>query len=404
MNILQNICRILSGLVFFLSGFLKALDPVGSAIKIEEYLGVFHLQFLEFLSLPAAIILCCTEFVIGIAFLKGMKMRLFSLIALVFISFFTLLTLYSAIFNPVGDCGCFGEAIHLTNWETFFKNVILFGAVLLLFLRRKRFPPIALPLWERIYTLCYSLLIFIIAMCEVIYLPKVDFTPYSAGTDLLDLLENPVEREYRTTFLYTKDGKTGEFTIDNLPDSTWSYLSSETTLVSDGGKRGQITDFVLRDSVGNYLTQELLSRKEPLFFVTVYNSGKIGKGARHRIERMSRILNERGAELYMISGDGGELPLSLPTLYADYRTTLSLNRSNGGLVYIKRGLIVKKWSASDYPFKGIDRILSRDYEEIAANQIIEAQIFLQGTLLVILLLVFIVRYVSKRIYWKGRRL
>lgn len=404
MNILQNICRILSGLIFFLSGFLKALDPVGSAIKIEEYLGAFHLQFLDFLSLPAAIIMCCTEFVIGIAFLKGMKMRLFSLIALVFISFFTLLTLYSAIFDPVEDCGCFGEAIHLTNWESFFKNVILFGAILLLFLRRKRFPPIAPPLWERIYTLCYSLLIFIIAMCEVIYLPKVDFTPFRAGTDLLDLLENPVEKRYRTTFLYTKEGQTREFTIDNLPDSTWSYLSSKTTLVSGGGRRGPITDFVLRDSVGNYLTQELLSREEPLFFVTVHNSGKIGKGARRRIERMGRILNERGAGLYIISGDGGELPLALPTLYADYRETLSLNRSNGGLVYIKRGLIVNKWSASGYPFRGIERILAKDYEEIAANQTIEAQLFLQVTLLAILLLVFILRYVSKRIYLKKKRL
>lgn len=404
MNVLQNICRIIAGIVFLLSGFLKALDPVGGALKIEEYLRAFHLQFFDFVSLPAAIILCCAEFVTGIAFLKGMKMRLFSSLALILISFFTLLTLYSAIFNPVEDCGCFGEAFHLSNWETFFKNIILFAAVLLVYIRRKTFFPIALPLWELVYTLCYTAFIFFITVLAIIYLPKIDFTPYKAGTDLLEVLENPPERVYETVFVYSKEGESREFTIDNLPDSTWSYLSSETKLISGGDEHGQITDFVLKDASENYVAKELLSTDSPIFFIIVHNAGNIGNGECRKIMRLAQIAAENGAELYIISGDGKQLPLDIPMLYTDYKTALSLNRSNGGLVYMKRGLIVNKWSKFDYPFNGIARILSRDYEEIAANQTIEAQLFLQVTLLVILFMVFIVRYVSKRIYWKRKRL
>lgn len=405
MNILQTICRIVAGLVFFLSGFLKAVDPVGGAIKIEEYLRAFHLEFFDFLSLPASIILCCVEFVTGIALLKGMKMRLFSLVALIFISFFSLLTLYSAIFNPVEDCGCFGEAVHLSNWATFFKNVVLFAAILFVYLRRDKFEPIAHPFWETLYTFCYFCLVFTVSLIAVVYLPKVDFTPYRAGTDLLEVLHNPVEREYETIFTYTKEGQSKEFTIDNLPDSTWSYLSSETKLVSGAKERGQITDFVLRDTAGNYVAEAVLSTDTPVFFITVHDSGKIGRRALKRIMRIADTVAANGALPYLLSGDGKPLPAAgLPLLVTDYKTALSMNRSNGGLVYLKRGLIVNKWSAYDYPYSGISRILSRDYEEIAANQTIEAQLFLQVTLLVVLLLVFVVRYVSKRLYWRKKRI
>ena len=405
MNVLQNICRIVAGLVFFLSGFLKAVDPVGGAIKIEEYLRAFHLEFFDFLSLPASIILCCVEFVTGIALLKGMKMRLCSLVALIFISFFSLLTLYSAVFNPVEDCGCFGEAIHLSNWATFLKNVVLLAAILVVYLRRDKFEPIALPLWETLYTICYFFLVFTVALAAVVYLPKVDFTPYRAGTDLLEVLHNPVEREYRTIFTYTKEGESREFTIDNLPDSTWSYLSSETKLVSGAKERGQITDFVLKDTSGNYVAETVLSTDSPLFFITIHDSGKIGRRALKKIIRIADTVASNGGVPYIVSGDGKPLlEAGLPVLVTDYKTALSMNRSNGGLVYLKRGLIVNKWSMSDYPYNGISRILARDYEEIAANQTIEAQLFLQITLLAVLLLVFVVRYVSKRLYWRKKRL
>ncbi|MBQ2133828.1 MAG: DoxX family protein, partial [Bacteroidales bacterium] len=136
MRILRAICRVVFGILFVFSGFIKAIDPIGSALKIKEYFGAMHLAFMDFLSIPGAILLSTTEFIIGVAILKGLRINLFSKLALWFISFFTLLTLWIYLFNPVSDCGCFGEAIHLSNKATFIKNLVLLAAALVIFLQR----------------------------------------------------------------------------------------------------------------------------------------------------------------------------------------------------------------------------------------------------------------------------
>ena len=115
MKLIRAICRFAFGILFVLSGFLKAVDPVGTSLKFKEYFGALHLDFLDFLSIPCGILLTSAEFLVGVAILKGLRIQLFSKIALGFISFFTLLTLWIAIANPVSDCGCFGEALHLST-------------------------------------------------------------------------------------------------------------------------------------------------------------------------------------------------------------------------------------------------------------------------------------------------
>ncbi len=139
MRFLRRLCSFVFGLMFVLSGFLKAIDPVGNALKISEYLDVFHLGFLDHFSRAGAILLSTAEFIVGVALLKGLRIRLFSKIALAFISLFTILTLFVFIYNPVSDCGCFGQAIHLTNGETFVKNLILLALALFVFFQRNNF-------------------------------------------------------------------------------------------------------------------------------------------------------------------------------------------------------------------------------------------------------------------------
>ena len=143
MKIIRAICRFAFGILFVFSGFLKAVDPVGTSLKIKEYFGAFHIDFLDFLATPSGILLTTAEFLVGVAILKGLRIQLFSKIALGFISFFTLLTLWITIANPVSDCGCFGEAIHLSNKATFIKNLVLLAAALVIFFQRNKVIPIA---------------------------------------------------------------------------------------------------------------------------------------------------------------------------------------------------------------------------------------------------------------------
>ncbi|MEF9986533.1 MAG: DoxX family membrane protein [Bacteroidales bacterium] len=138
MHILRAISRVLIGAVFILSGFFKAIDPIGGGLKIKEYLAAFHLGFIDFMDIPFAIMLAVAEFIIGVSILKGLRMKFFAIAVFWFMLFFTMLTLYSAIYNPVKDCGCFGEAVHLTNWQTFYKNIVLILAAWILYLQRNR--------------------------------------------------------------------------------------------------------------------------------------------------------------------------------------------------------------------------------------------------------------------------
>ncbi|HDS07662.1 MAG TPA: DoxX family protein, partial [Bacteroides sp.] len=138
MRFARLISRILLGAVFIFSGFVKAVDPLGSAYKFSDYFHAFGLKFLDGLSLPLGILLPALELALGIMLLLGYRKKIVTWAVTVFMVFFTLLTLVLAVFNPVEDCGCFGDALVLTNWETFFKNVVLMVFVVILFPDRKR--------------------------------------------------------------------------------------------------------------------------------------------------------------------------------------------------------------------------------------------------------------------------
>ena len=148
-KLLMVISRLAFGLLFIFAGFIKGIDPIGTALKIKEYIGVFHLDAIDFLSIPLALALTCLEFLIGVAILKGLRMEFFSKAGLAFISCFTILTMWIAIANPVSDCGCFGEAVHLSNRGTFIKNLFLLAAALIIFIKRKEYHHIARPAVER---------------------------------------------------------------------------------------------------------------------------------------------------------------------------------------------------------------------------------------------------------------
>lgn len=409
MRFLRAICRFTFGILFIFSGFLKGIDPIGNALKIKEYLGAFHLSFMDFLSIPTGILLSAAEFIVGVAILKGLRIQLFSKIALWFISFFTLLTLFIAIFNPVEDCGCFGEALHLSNGATFIKNLFLLAAALVVYLQRKQFHPIASPKVEWGYLAAYGALILVLQGYSLRNLPQIDFGIYKPGTDLVASQQMNQEREYETTFIYTKDGKEESFTLDNLPDSTWTFVDTVSKLKGDATDDKSV-DFSFIDAEGNPVGNEILKDGGPVFFISIYNARALGERATGRIMELADTLNANGLKLYILSANSVEETQKLfsryyslegtgyEILYADYKAIISFNRSSGGLTFVDNGVIVKKWSRGNYPIKSIGEILSRDPEIITAKAQIDERLFAEISLFIILFLIVIIRFFSKIMY------
>lgn len=409
MKVLRAISRFIFGILFILSGFLKAIDPIGSALKIKEYLGAFHLSFIDFVSIPSAIFLSSAEFLVGVAILKGLRIKLFSKIALGFILFFTLLTGIILIFNPVSDCGCFGEAIKLSNWATFIKNIVLLAAALVVYFQREKFKPIASAKVEWGYLVAYALLIVSLQGYSLRNIPQIDFGIYKAGTDLIAKQQQNQEREYQTTFIYSKDGIEESFTLNNLPDSTWTFVDAHSELVG-GEIEDSSVDFSFIDSEGNAVGNEIVSHNGPVFFISVYNARALGKKAVKKIMALADTLHRYNHMLYIISANSIEdterifAPYKAMEgdiyniLYADYKAVISFNRSSGGLTYVNSGVIVDKWARGNYPTDSIDRILAQDPEIITVKTQIREQLFAEIALFVILFFIVIIRFVSKIIY------
>lgn len=410
MRILRGICRFVFGLLFVLSGFLKAIDPIGSALKVKEYLGAFNMEFLDFFATPGAILLSTAEFLVGVAMLKGLRINLFSKIALGFISVFTLLTLFVYLYDPVSDCGCFGQAIHLTNGETFVKNLVLLAAALVVFFQRDKYAPIAKPNAEWYYLAGYTALILGLQIYSLRNMPLIDFGLYKPGTDIAATQSSNQERVYETIFIYEKDGQQENFTLDNLPDSTWNYLDTQTTLVS-GAPEDSSTELSFMDSNGNGVGDEILQQEGPVFVVSIYNAGKLRSKAIEGIMQLADTLFRHNLKLYIVSaspveeteallGEYLNMGLNFELLYADYKAVISFNRSNGGLTYIDSGVVVDKWPRRDYPLEKLGEILQQDPEVITAKTLINERLFAEVSLFVILCFIFIIRFFSKISYTK----
>ena len=220
-----NICRAILAVVFLFSGFVKAVDPMGTQYKIEDYLQAFGMLSIQHSIIPLllSIGIAMLEFIIGAFFLLGIRRVTASLLSLVLMIFYTPLTLYIAIKNPVSDCGCFGDALILTNWETFFKNVILLICAVLVWRYKGLIYRFVGEKFDWLVSL-YSCL-FALAFCSycLYYLPVLDFRPYKIGTNIPEAMSVPPGKhlsELQTVFLMKKGNIEKEFTVDNYPDST----------------------------------------------------------------------------------------------------------------------------------------------------------------------------------------
>jgi hypothetical protein len=357
MRIVVAIARIITGLAFLFSGTVKAIDPLGSAYKFQDYFNAFNIGFLSDLSLPLAVLLCTVEFITGFCILTGIRLRAGINMSMLLMLIFTPLTLVLALTNPVSDCGCFGDAVKLTNWETFFKNVILIIFALILFVYRKKISYKPSP-GRDLAILSVTTLIFILfSFYNLRYLPVIDFLPYKVGVNIAEQMEIPEGAEpdqYETTFIYEKNGVKKEFGLSDYPadDSTWIFVDQKSVLVRKGYEP-PIHDFVITSMEGQDLTGEILADEG---YTILMISTKLGEASEKHVLRgldLGRWCMNNGIGFYVLTASGSdeieEYDFGNRVCSADETTLKTIVRSNPGYMLLRQGVIQGKWSWANLP-------------------------------------------------------
>jgi uncharacterized membrane protein YphA (DoxX/SURF4 family) len=363
MEILRLIARILIGIVFVFSGFVKAIDPLGSTYKFTDYFNAFGMGFMSPIALPLAILLSSAELLMGVSLLLGYRMKVTSWAVILFMSFFTILTFILALTNPVTDCGCFGDALKLTNWQTFGKNIVLMVFVLIIFLGRKKYMDITRPFTEWFVLGLFLAGSFLLSVYCINHLPLLDFRPFSKGANIpagMGVPKNAPADIYQTKLLYKNKatGKQEIFSIEHLPDdSLWQFVSQESKLISKGYEP-PIHDFSITSPTGQDITDKVLKNPGYTFLLISYNLNKANQKGLLKADKINKIAQSiDNVDFYAltasISTDASKIMNNLKLGYNFYNVDevvlKTMIRSNPGLLLIKNGTVLANWHYNDIP-------------------------------------------------------
>ena len=357
-----NICRFILGATFVFSGFVKAVDPLGTYYKIQDYLAAFGMQQLlpDIVPLLMSVLLAVLEFAVGMHLLLGIKRRFTTRLALLIMLVMTPLTLYLALTNPISDCGCFGDALVLTNWQTFGKNVVLLTCAIVLMITPWAMVRFLTKKME--WTLSNYCIVFALALAGycLATLPIIDFRPYKIGNNIREGMEIPEGAKptiFDTRFIMEKDGVKQTFTVDNYPDSTWTFVSAETVVV-EKGYEPPIHDFVMESlETGEDITDEVLDDPGYTFLLITHRTEEADEGNIDLINELYEYCQENGYKFYALSSSSAEAielwrdrtGAEYPFCIMDDITLKTMVRSNPGLMLIKGGVILNKWPSSQLP-------------------------------------------------------
>ncbi|MDR0386189.1 MAG: DoxX family protein [Prevotellaceae bacterium] len=379
--ILRTVVRIAVGLLFIFSGYVKAIDPIGSEIKFGEYFEAFGMSALEPAALVFGILLAAAELIIGLCFFFGLRMKLASLGAILFMVFMTGLTLILAITDAVQDCGCFGDAIKLTNWQTFYKNLIIMPFVIYAFIERKNYRQIFDNRTEWIIAIILFFASSSISIYAYRHLPLIDFMAYKAGVNIPEGMiipeGAPSDIYEESKFIYEKDGQRKIFTLENLPDSTWKYIDSPAPKLLKKGyvpptKDFSITSIETRESVH----ENIFAQGGYLFFITSANIIDAKLKNPDILNDLYKYSAGNNINFIMLSGSSEQANLEYRqkygaeySIYSTDATVLkSMVRSNPGIMLLKDNIILKKWNIGDAPsVDELKTLLSENPEDIIAG-------------------------------------
>ena len=362
LKMIVNLCRIIVAVTFIFSGFVKAIDPIGTQYKLQDYLGAIGMAGIlpNWTLLAVAVFLAAIEFCIGIFLLFAIQRRLISKLTVAFMAFMTMVTVWIVVADPVKDCGCFGDALHLTNTETLIKNIVLFVCSLAIMYRPLAMFRFVSKSNQWIVTNYTIVFILVSSGLSLYYLPIFDFRPYHIGVNIPRGMEIPKGAklpQFKTTFIMEKNGQRKEFTLDNYPDASWKFIDSKTVQTSEG-YIPPIHDFSITDNkTGLDLTNSVLSHKGYTFLLISPHLETADDSNFGDIDRLYEYAQSYDIPFYCLTAStakaikrwidltGAEYPFCI----TDEAVLKTIIRSNPGLLLLKDGTIINKWSHNNLP-------------------------------------------------------
>jgi len=361
----KHIARILLGLTFVFSGFVKGIDPWGSAYKFTDYFNAFHMSWLTDLAFALGILLAAAEFALGVALIFNFFLRITSWFTLAFMVFFTGLTLVLALTNPVTDCGCFGDALIITNWQTFYKNIILLALALFVFIQRKKFKSKDGPILSIALTGMTIVFYFYLVDYSYNHLPIIDFSPYKVGVNIPDAMKIPASAPkaiYENDLIY-KNIKTGEekkFTDVNYPwkdTLNWKFVKMGEQKLIQKGYTPPIHDFRIETPEGEDIRDFFLYDEKYTFIVVASNLQKTNREGMKKMALLAKAVKSKGYNFICLTATSPdnfeafkrETGADFDFFNTDEITLKTIVRSNPGLIVVKKGTIVKKYHFNDIP-------------------------------------------------------
>lgn len=362
LKMIVNLCRIIVAVTFIFSGFVKAIDPIGTQYKLQDYLGAIGIAGIlpNWTLLAVAVFLAAIEFCIGIFLLFAIQRRLISKLTVAFMAFMTMVTVWIVVADPVKDCGCFGDALHLTNTETLIKNIVLLVCSLAIMYRPLAMFRFVSKSNQWIVTNYTIVFILVSSGFSLYYLPIFDFRPYHIGVNIPRGMEIPKGAklpQFKTTFIMEKNGQRKEFTLDNYPDASWKFIDSKTVQTSEG-YIPPIHDFSITDNkTGLDLTNNVLSHKGYTFLLIAPHLETADDSNFGDIDRLYEYAQSYDIPFYCLTASttkaikrwidltGAEYPFCI----TDEAVLKTIIRSNPGLLLLKDGTIINKWSHNNLP-------------------------------------------------------
>jgi len=367
---LLTFSRLFTGILFIFSGLIKANDPLGFGYKLQEYFEVFHTSFLHDYATAIAILICTLEIILGALLLLGFYARKVALGLLLLIIFFTFLTFYSAFFEVVTSCGCFGDAIPLTPWQSFSKDLILLVFILIIFFNRDRIRPLITSAQaQQVLVVVILLLSLGFSLYTYNFLPVLDFLPYKVGNNLPSLMKMPPGAEpdlYEITY-QLKNKATGEtktmtdkeyLKTEIWKDKNWEIFGDQGSKLIKKGYDVKIKDLKITDSQGTDYTAEIIENPYYNLIIVAYDLDKTNVEAVRDMNALTinaaEEFNIRTVLLTSASAEGAEIfskenKLVMEIFYADNIPLKSMVRANPGLMLMKNGTVIDKWHFNSMP-------------------------------------------------------
>ncbi len=358
--------RVLLGLIFVFSSSVKGIDPIGTAYRVEDYLVVFGWTNLLPYALFIAFLVIISEFLLGVAFLfkSYMKIAIFGMFLMM--AFFTVVTYFDAVNNWVPDCGCFGDAVKLSNWHTFFKNIVIISLNIIFILYYKIYEKQKHALLKVVAVLILGALFTGFVFYNYNHLPVIDFRDWKEGRNLKTEGENR-EKVY-VIYKNKKTGETKEFLSPHYPwnDSVWMSQWEFVDQRIDDSQVVKKYDLQIEDSLGNNITKEIVENPGYQFIIVSYY---LSDGSVKGFEKLAPIvdyLNDKGISVVLLTASENDdiktflkrYNLDVDAYFADDIQLKAMIRSNPGLILLKNGTVLKKWHYNDFPgIKRLDEIV-----------------------------------------------